>query len=159
MNALSLLRGQHREAERLFSRLDAETDAAAQRLLVETLVDHLAAHLAAAESVLYPVAYGARSQDLLTEALEDHRETLRRAAELVDCGPGHLLFHLKLHALRREFEAHVVEQEDLFDVLERRFGDALLEKLGADLAVAYARVVRAEVPTFTEAPEASPALG
>lgn len=147
MNALSLLRIQHRVAERLFEQLDATIDPADQRLLVNSLVGHLTAHMAAEEAVLYPVAYGARSQDLLSEAVEDHRETTRCAAELMGCAPGHRLFRSKLHALRNEFEAHIVEEEDLFEVLERRFGDDLLEKLGLELATAYEREVQVE-PRF-----------
>ena len=150
MNALSLLRIQHRVAERLFEQLDATTDPADQRLLVDGLVDHLSAHMAAEEAVLYPVAYGARSQDLLTEALEDHREASRLAAELVGCAPGHRLFRSRVHALRQEFEAHIVEEEDLFEVLERRFGDELLEKLGVELAAAYEREVHPDVPALRD---------
>lgn len=148
MNALSLLRTQHREAERLFARLDRATDPADQRLLVDELVDHLAAHMAAEEAVMYPVAYGSRAQALLVDALEEHRETSRLVAALVGCAPGHRHFRATLRALEREFEQHIAEEEDLFEVLESRLGEALLEKLGRELSTAYAREVQEAPPAF-----------
>lgn len=151
VNAIDLLRIQQQEANRLLARID-NAIGSDKRLWIDELAAHLRAHFTAEERVIYPVAFGPRTHDLLADAIEDNNCLRRRVTELATCSPTSRHFPLKLRLLKEEFERHLIEEEDLLFVMRGRLNEAQLEKLGRELAAAYQQVVHTEpaMPVYSD---------
>ena len=113
MNAIELLRRQHREIERLFAQ--AKQGAGAGELL-----DALALHAAIEEQQFYPATRAARSDDELRTALDEHLAIKQLMADLIACDPADPQFDVRLDLLEAQVRQHVAEEETkLFPAVER----------------------------------------
>lgn len=131
MNAIELLEMQHREAEELFERLE-EAEGEEKEEIFEELADALAVHAAIEEKHLYPESKGARTEEMLREAVEEHLAIKRVIADLLEMTPEDDNFDAKVKVLKEQVEHHVEEEEEqLFPAIEKMFGDAKLEAIGA----------------------------
>src|ERR1041384_573703 len=92
MNAIELLRRQHREIERLFAQ--AKQGAGAGELL-----DALALHAAIEEQQFYPATRAVRSDDELRTALDEHLAIKQLMADLIACDPADPQFDVRLDLL------------------------------------------------------------
>ena len=72
MNAIDLLKLQHREVEKLFSALEKAKDAREKQKLFGELADSLAGHATIEEHQFYPAVRvrAKRTEDILLESLE-----------------------------------------------------------------------------------------
>ena len=85
MDAIEMLKTQHREVEALFEKYDEKGDNAAKgkQQIFEAIADALAMHAAIEEKHFYPAIKERRTEDILLEGLEEHLAIKRVIADLL----------------------------------------------------------------------------
>ena len=122
MNAIDLLKSQHREVAKLFSKLEKASKAADKTELFEEIADKLAVHAAIEEHHFYPAVKAKRTEDILLESLEEHLGIKRVIADLLEVSAEDETFDAKAKVLKEQVEHHVeVEESDLFPKVKRLF--------------------------------------
>ncbi|HZL20351.1 MAG TPA: hemerythrin domain-containing protein [Polyangia bacterium] len=120
MNAIELLKSQHRAVEKLFDQIDKAKTAGAKQKLFDQLADSLAVHAAIEEHQFYPAARAKRTEDMLFEALEEHVGIKRVIKDLMDIAADDPTFDAKIKVLSEQVEHHVGEEEkDLFPKVKK----------------------------------------
>lgn len=131
MKATQLLKGQHREAERLFT-LALSGVGDVQRVTDE-LTKHLLAHMLAEQVVLFPELL-AIEPDLVTGACEEHTVTRFEIRRVVGTAPEDPSFRARLTALRDLVMHHVAEEEQvLLPRIEAELDEEVNERLGQQM--------------------------
>src|SRR5690349_5783627 len=72
MDAIDLLKEQHREVESLFKQIESTADTEEKVELVQDLANSFAAHATIEERIFYPAAYRESTKEVLDEAVEEH---------------------------------------------------------------------------------------
>ena len=115
MDAITLLKQQHREVEELFEQFEkaceSDQDEDVRMELFTRIADNLAAHCAIEEKIFYPSVYVDDTQDKLREAVEEHLSAKRVIADLLDMSPMDAQFKAKMSVLKEEILHHVEEEE------------------------------------------------
>jgi hemerythrin-like domain-containing protein len=141
MDAIALLRADHREVERLFKQFEkAGPNAhATRRQIVDRIIEELSVHAVIEEQVFYPAVREAvpDADDEVLESLEEHHIVKWTLSELENMDPEHERFVPKTTVLIESVRHHVEEEEDeLFpqvrDVLKRK----RLQEIGEAMAKA-----------------------
>ncbi len=161
MNAIEILKSQHREVEALFEAFEeAEEDPGTQQQVFLQIADALAAHATIEEKHFYPAVVAKQTEDLLREALEEHLAAKRIIADLLELSPDDDTFVPKVMVLKEQIEHHVEEEEgDLFIKVNKLFKKTELAAIGVAMENTYAELMaegdpRLAVPEETE--EAAP---
>lgn len=131
MNAIDLLRMQHREADQLFEKLaKAATDRKEE--LFHQLADALAVHTVIEEKHFYPASMdGPELEGLLRAAVEEHLGMKRLISDLLEIDVEDPVFDAKAKVLEEQVQHHVKEEEkELFPRVEKMLDEAALEALG-----------------------------
>ena len=130
MNAIDLLKQQHREVEKLFKKIEKAGPDEKEQLFDE-LADSLAVHAAIEEQHFYPATKDARTEELLQEAVEEHLSVKRIIADLLEMEPDDAQFDPKITVLQEQVEHHVEEEEgELFPKVQKLHSKGELEDLG-----------------------------
>jgi hypothetical protein len=134
MNAIELLKTQHREVEQLFA-LCEKAEGRQKQALFDQLADLLEVHTAIEEQHFYPAVKVAATEELLEEAVDAHFEMKQILAELIDTGIGDESFDGQLRALKEAVIDHVRHEEEpiLFPKVQEHFGAAMLDELGEEM--------------------------
>ena len=156
MNAIEMLKQQHREVEKLFEKID-KAEGAEKKALADEISDKLAVHAAIEEQHFYPATKNARTEDLLREAVEEHLSAKRLIADLLDCEPEDEQFDAKIRVLKEQIDHHVEEEEgELFPKVQKLFSKDELEDLAVVMEDAAREleegVPRESVPAQTGSP-------
>jgi hypothetical protein len=134
MDALKLLRTQHRQVERLFSDIEDEEDTRRQDELFIELADALALHTMIEERHFYPAVHTSSTEDRLYEALEEHLSVKRVLADMMRISAADPSFEGRLKVLKEEVEHHVKEEEnELFPDVRRLLDRDGLEAIGEEM--------------------------
>ena len=134
MNAIKMLKQQHKEVEKLFKQFEAAKSAGPRQKIFDEIADALAVHATIEEKHFYPSVKKAQTEDILLEAVEEHLEMKRVIADLLemDADADEDQFEAKVKVLQENVEHHVEEEEDaLFPKVERLFDEETLEAIGA----------------------------
>jgi len=110
IDAIALLKSQHRAVEKLFSRFE-KASGAAKRRIFEEIADSLAVHAAIEEHQFYPAVKAKRTEDILLESLEEHLGIKRVIADLLKLDASDETFDAKVKVLQEQVEHHVEEEE------------------------------------------------
>ncbi|HYS09315.1 MAG TPA: hemerythrin domain-containing protein [Myxococcales bacterium] len=130
MDAIELLKSQHREVEALFKKIE-KAEGEEKQEIFEQIADALAVHTTIEEKHFYPATRSARTEDLLQEAVEEHLAAKRTIADLMEMSPGEAQFDAKCTVLKEQIEHHVEEEEgELFPKVEKLLKKEELEDLG-----------------------------
>ena len=141
MNAIDLLKSQHRDVERLFSKIDNARGAKSKQTIFETLADSLAAHATIEEHQFYPAVRAKRTEDILLESLEEHLGIKRVLADLLKISADDETFDAKIKVLKEQVEHHVDEEEtDLFPKVKKILDKAELEALGETMSAEFKKL-------------------
>ncbi|ATB31502.1 hemerythrin domain-containing protein [Melittangium boletus] len=157
MNALRLLKHDHRIVEALFKQFEKAGEKAykEKKEIVRWIVKELSIHAAIEEELLYPVAR-ARDEGLkkdVLEALEEHHVVKWTLKELEGMSAEDERFDAKVTVLIENIRHHVKEEEgDLFPKLEKLMGKAELEALGEALEQAKKTVPTHPHPKSPDSP-------
>jgi Hemerythrin HHE cation binding domain len=135
MDALALLKGDHRTVEALFRRLEKAGPRALKlkRRCIEEVIRELSVHASIEEEYFYP-AVRARAKELNDEvlvALEEHHTTKLTLKELERLPAEQERFDAKVHVLMANIRHHIAEEEkDLFVHARKIFKPQELQYLG-----------------------------
>jgi hemerythrin-like domain-containing protein len=150
MNAIQLLKQQHREVERLFKELEACEDDERdeiRRLFVE-LADDLASHAEIEEQFFYPAVKTKQTRDMVQHSVEEHFEVKQLLARMLDLEPGANEFMQICAQLKEAVTDHVQEEEnELMPTIRRLFTKEELDALGEEMQTRYDELISGE-PRF-----------
>jgi len=141
MDAITLLKNDHKTVEDLFKRYEKAGDRAyvEKRAIVDRIIEELSVHAAIEEQFFYPVVRATvpETNDLALEALEEHHIVKWVLDELVDLSPEDERFDAKVTVLMENVRHHVGEEEDdLFPMVRDELGRNALTDLGDALEAA-----------------------
>jgi hemerythrin superfamily protein len=157
MNAIDLLKSQHREVSKLFSKIE-KASASDKAELFDQIADKLAVHAAIEEHHFYPAVKAKRTEDILLESLEEHLGIKRVIADLMEVDAEDETFDAKVKVLKEQVEHHVKEEEsDLFPKVKKLFDKEQLEAIGQEMSAEQAELEangepRRSVPSETGHP-------
>jgi hemerythrin superfamily protein len=116
MDAITLLKDDHKDVERLFKRFEAAGDRAfvQKREIVDRIIEALAVHAAVEEQLFYPVTRATvpAVEDVALESLEEHHIVKWVLSELEDMDPEDERFDAKVTVLMENVRHHVQEEEE-----------------------------------------------
>lgn len=144
MDAITLLKNQHREVEELFSKFEKLADEGAnaeKKAIVAEIALKLSAHAEIEERFFYPEGREA-DEDLTLEAYEEHGLVKDLLKKIGKSRMNDESLKAKMTVLKEIVEHHVEEEEDeYFPECEKTLGDERLEELGTEMEAAFERYV------------------
>jgi hemerythrin superfamily protein len=118
MDAITLLKNDHKTVEALFKRYEksGERAFAQKREIVDRIIEELSVHASIEESVFYPVTRRMvpKAESIALESLEEHHVVKWLLSELADLDPAHERFDAKVSVLMENVRHHVKEEESEF---------------------------------------------
>jgi hemerythrin superfamily protein len=133
VNAIDLLKRQHRDVEELFEEYEAQGEGArkAKERLCREIADQLAVHAEIEEKIFYPEAKQEDTEELLRQSVEEHLSMKRTLADLLRADVQDAQFDARMTVLQELVEHHVGEEEkDLFPRVEKSCSKEELEDMG-----------------------------
>jgi hemerythrin superfamily protein len=141
MDAIALLKADHKTVETLFRKFEKAGDNALKlkRRLVDQIVRELAIHAVIEEQVFYPAvrAKAEKLEDEVLEALEEHHVVKWTLKELETLPAEHERFDAKMSVLMESVRHHITEEErELFPKVRKAFAPRELKEMAAALELA-----------------------
>jgi hemerythrin superfamily protein len=131
MNAIELLKSQHRQVEDLFSKIERAKDSKKKEEYCVEIADGLAIHASIEEHHFYPGVKSKTTESILLESVEEHLEIKRALSDLLDLDVEDEKFDATLKVLKELVEHHVEEEEqDLFPKVASHVDKADLDAIG-----------------------------
>jgi hemerythrin superfamily protein len=135
MDAIALLRQDHRDVERLFKQFEKAGPRAhkTRRNVVDKVIKELSVHAVIEEQVFYPAVREAveETEDTVLESLEEHHIVKWTLSELDGMDPEAERFVPKVTVLMESVRHHVEEEEDeLFPKVRAAMSRKQLAELG-----------------------------
>lgn len=147
MDAVDLLKSQHREVEDLFEEFADATGNQKKRAIFEQIADKLAVHAGIEEKDFYPSVKAEETEDLLLESLEEHLAAKRVIADLLAMDPSDETFEAKVTVLQEQIEHHVEEEEEeLFPKVRKLFDSEVLQALAQQMIATQEELLQEENP-------------
>jgi hemerythrin superfamily protein len=141
MDAITLLKDDHKTVEQLFTRFEKAGDRAyvEKRDIVDRFTEALSVHAAIEEQLFYPVVRATvpGTEDVALESLEEHHIVKWVLSELDHMAPEDERFDAKVTVLIENVRHHVREEEDdFFPRVRAELGRNALNDLGDAMAQA-----------------------
>jgi hemerythrin superfamily protein len=136
MDAITLLKQDHKTVEKLFKQFEKAKQPAQQRKIAGQVIKELSVHAAIEEMVFYPAVRDRvpKAEDTVLESLEEHHVVKWVLSELEDMKPDHERFKAKMSVLIESVRHHVKEEEsELFPDVRKALGRKELGELGEAL--------------------------
>ena len=122
MDAITLLKRQHREVSSLFEKFHKARTGKQKQEIFGQIADSLAIHAAIEEKHFYPSVKKKATEEILFESVEEHLQMKRVIADLLQLDPSEAAFAAKVKVLQDDVEHHVEEEEeDLFPKVRKLF--------------------------------------
>ncbi|ABC81178.1 hemerythrin domain-containing protein [Anaeromyxobacter dehalogenans] len=136
MNAIEMLKQQHREVDELFEEFEAAGEGArkTRERLCREIADALAVHATIEERIFYPEAKEAAedAEDLLRESVEEHLSVKRLLAQLLESSVDDPQLEARMSVLKEQVEHHVEEEEkELFPKVRKACSAEQLDEMGS----------------------------
>jgi len=137
LDAIALLKADHRKVEGLFADFEKATQAARKQALAQQICMELKIHTIIEEEIFYPACEGKIEEDLLAEAYVEHDAAKVLIAQIEESTPDAEFYDAKVKVLSEEIEHHVEEEEKRMEGMfaqARKAGldmDALGEQMAA----------------------------
>jgi hypothetical protein len=129
MDAVTLLKADHRKVEELFEKFEKARETDRKKELAEQICTELCIHTMIEEEIFYPACQGkVENEDVIDEAYVEHDGAKVLVAELIQSEPDDEFYDAKVSVLSEEVRHHVREEE--------KRGEGLLaqaKKAGLDL--------------------------
>jgi hemerythrin superfamily protein len=141
MDAIALLKADHRTVDQLFEKFEAAGARAfkTKRRLVDKIITELSLHAAIEEQAFYPTVRQAAPDidEEVLEGIEEHHIVKWELSELEDLPPDAENFEAKVTVLIENVRHHVEEEEKvIFPEVRKALTRKELEDLGDTLAAA-----------------------
>jgi hemerythrin superfamily protein len=133
MDAITLLKQDHKTVETIFKQFEKATQPAQQRRLARRVIEELSVHAAIEEMIFYPAVRDRvpTTDETVLEALEEHHIVKWTLSELDDMKPDDERFKAKMTVLIENVRHHVKEEEqELFPEVRKAIGRKELGQLG-----------------------------
>jgi hemerythrin superfamily protein len=164
MDAITLLRNDHKTVERLFKRFEKAGDGALveKRAIVDRIVEELSIHATIEEQVFYPVARATvpGTEDVALESLEEHHIVKWVLSELDGMDPAAERFDAKVTVLIENVRHHVEEEEgEFFPKVRNELGRKALGEIGEALERAKSAAPTHPHPRSPDTPPGNSVIG
>ncbi|MER5202064.1 hemerythrin domain-containing protein [Streptomyces sp. NPDC002825] len=138
MDAIVLLREDHKTVEKLFKRFEktSDDDLAERREIADEVIEELTVHAWIEEQYFYPAAREAApdTKDHVLESVEEHHAVVWMLSEIKGMDPADERFKAKMTVLMEQVRHHVEEEEqDWFPEVRKAMGRNRLVELGERL--------------------------
>ncbi|MEV6551142.1 hemerythrin domain-containing protein [Streptomyces sp. NPDC051597] len=157
MDAIVLLREDHKNVEKLFKQFEktGDDDHAERRELADKIIEELTVHAFIEEEIFYPAARESApdTTDHILESVEEHHAVVWMLAELKKMDPADERFKAKMTVLIENVRHHVEEEEDdWFPDVRKAMGRNRLTELGEQMQTAKAKAPSnpLDVPSATQ---------
>jgi hemerythrin superfamily protein len=133
VNAIEMLKKQHREVEALFEEFESAGEKAVKtkERVFRDIANALALHADIEEKIFYPEAKTAETEEILRESVEEHLSVRRLIADVLEAGAEDEQFDAKVSVLKEQVEHHVEEEEEeLFPKVSKARSKEELEEMG-----------------------------
>jgi hemerythrin superfamily protein len=163
MDAITLLRADHRSVEKLFKQFEKSSPRARveRQKVVATIIAELSVHAAIEEQLFYPAVRELVPNEtgMVLESLEEHHIVKWVLSELEDRDVDDERFEPKVTVLIELVRHHVQEEEgDLFPAVRAAVKRRQLTELGDRMEGAKATVPRRPHPRSPDTPPANAAV-
>ena len=111
LDAIALLKKDHRKVEELFAEFEATKGTSKKQAVVKKICTELSAHTVIEEEIFYPACRGKVEDDLLNEGYVEHDGSKVLIAELLASAPNEEFYSAKVKVLSEQIEHHVHEEE------------------------------------------------
>jgi hemerythrin superfamily protein len=164
MDAITLLRNDHKTVEQLFKRFEKAGDGALveKREIVDRIVEELSIHATIEEQLFYPVARATvpGTEDIALESLEEHHIVKWVLSELDGMDPAAERFDAKVTVLIENVRHHVEEEEgEFFPKVRDELGRKALGDLGEALEEAKSTAPTHPHPRSPDTPPSNRLVG
>jgi hemerythrin superfamily protein len=164
MDAITLLKDDHKTVEQLFKRFEKAGDRAhaEKRTIVDRFTEALSVHAAIEEQLFYPVVRATvpGTEDMALESLEEHHVVKWVLSELEHMGPEDERFDAKVTVLIENVRHHVREEEkDFFPRVRDELGRGALNELGDAMAEARKTAPTRPHPRTPDSPPGNAVVG
>lgn len=138
MNAIDMLKADHKKVKKLFREYQAAGDRAYQKKkgIAEEVFTEITVHSTLEEELFYPVMKertDENGKDLVAESFEEHHVVAILIEELKALDPKDERYDAKFSVLMENIEHHIEEEEgELFPEAEEVLGNAM-ERLGTQM--------------------------
>lgn len=137
MDAVSLLKADHRKVEELFEKFEKAKGSERKATLARQICTELVVHTVIEEEIFYPAcAEAIDDEELLDEAYVEHDGAKVLVAELIEGDPAQEFFDAKVTVLSEMIKHHVEEEEKRSEGLfaKAKAADMDIEELGRRMA-------------------------
>jgi len=143
LDAIALLKADHRKVADLFEKFEASKSASAKKSLAQEICTELCIHTTIEEEIFYPACKGKVEEDQMDEAYVEHDGAKVLIAELLAGSPDDDFYDAKMKVLSEEIEHHVKEEERPGEGVfaQARDGGLDMEALGDRMAARKAQLV------------------
>jgi hemerythrin superfamily protein len=164
MDAITLLKTDHKTVEKLFKAFEKAGDRAvkAKADTVKSIISELSVHAAIEEQIFYPAIRSdvPDTDDDVLEALEEHHIVKWVLSELESMTPADERFDAKVTVLIENVRHHVTEEEtELFPTVRKALGRKRLTELGDAMEAAKKTAPTRPHPRASDTPPANVAQG
>lgn len=111
MDAVALLKADHRKVEGLFADVENARGKASKQKLVKQICTELIVHTTIEEEIFYPACDGTIEEDTVHEAYVEHDGAKMLIAELLASEPDAEFYDAKVKVLSEQIKHHVHEEE------------------------------------------------
>ncbi len=164
MDAITLLKDEHKAVEKLFKRFEAAGDRAytEKRDISDRIIEALSKHAAIEEMLFYPVTRATvpETTDIVLESLEEHHVVKWVLSEIEKMDPTDERFDAKVTVLIENVRHHVKEEEEeYFPQVRDELGRKALSELGDAMEQARATAPSHPHPNAPDTPPGNVAVG
>lgn len=135
LDAIALLKKDHRTVEDLFAKFEKAGGDGQKQKLAEQICLELSIHAQIEEEIFYPACEGKVDEDLLKESYVEHDGAKVLIAEILAGEPADEFYDSKVKVLSEEIEHHVEEEEKRLEGLfaQAKKADLDMDALGEQL--------------------------
>ncbi|CAN5219369.1 hemerythrin domain-containing protein [soil metagenome] len=157
LDAVALLKADHRKVEDLFAKFEAATGDGKKKALAEQICLELTVHTKIEEDIFYPACEGKVEEDLLKEAYVEHDGAKVLIAEIEAGGPDDEFYDAKVKVLSEMIEHHVKEEEQRVEGMfsQARKAGLDMDTLGEQMAAEKAQLIATYKKSGLPKPETS----
>ncbi|MDH2426866.1 hemerythrin domain-containing protein [Sphaerisporangium sp. TRM90804] len=143
MDAIVLLKDDHKTVEKLFKQFEKAGESAykEKRAIVDQIIHELTTHAYIEEEIFYPAARAGvpDTEDHVLESVEEHHVVVWMMSELKNLDPQDERFDAKVTVLMENVRHHVEEEEqEWFPQVREAMGRKKLQELGEQMEKAKA---------------------
>jgi iron-sulfur cluster repair protein YtfE (RIC family) len=136
MNAIELLKEDHKKVDHLFGKVKA-TEEEEHKALFEQIKAELDVHTHIEETIFYPKMKESENkelEDIIMEGYQEHYQAKTLLREMSELAEDSEVFEPKLSVLMENITHHVQEEEgEMFPKIEEIFDEATLNEIGKEM--------------------------